>query len=85
MDWRNYKAHPAADIFPRMVGSDLESLAANISRNGQLFPVIVGKDGLVWDGRKQACSVQAGSVERHTTVDRNLQRDIKPLRFCPRC
>jgi hypothetical protein len=53
IEWQNLKAHPAADLFPRMVGSDLESLANSIKRNGQLFPIMRYKDGSVLDGRNR--------------------------------
>ena len=54
IDWQNLKAHPAADLFPRMVGSDLESLAISLKQDGQLFPVILTKDGdAILDGRNR--------------------------------
>jgi ParB-like chromosome segregation protein Spo0J len=53
IDWQNLKANPAADLFPRMVASDLESLANSIKRDGQKFPIILYKDGSVLDGRNR--------------------------------
>jgi len=53
IEWQSLKAHPAADLFPRMVRSDLESLANSIKRNRQLFPIMLYKDGSVLDGRNR--------------------------------
>jgi ParB-like chromosome segregation protein Spo0J len=63
MEWKTLEAHPAADMFPLMVGSDLQSLASSIKKSKQLFPVIVGKDGKVWDGRNRLAAHRLSTLE----------------------
>jgi len=52
------QSHAAAEIFPMMVGCDLDALVADIRDNGQREPIIL-HDGLILDGRNRfaACKV----------------------------
>jgi len=59
MNWKTLTAHPAADMFPLMTASDVESLANNIRLNGQLFPITLTKDGKqILDGRNRLRAYQ---------------------------
>lgn len=53
--WNELKAHPAADNFPLMVSSDLESLAHDIKKSGQLFPIMLTNEETprILDGRNR--------------------------------
>jgi len=53
-----FESHPAADLFPMMTHSDLETLAADIEANGLMVPIVL-HDGLILDGRNrlQACEI----------------------------
>lgn len=44
--------HPAAKLFPMMVGGDLAALIADIRENGQREPIII-HEGLILDGRNR--------------------------------
>src|SRR5262245_17994207 len=51
------EAHPAADLFPLMVGEEFESFKADIAKNGQKVAIVTYK-GQVLDGRNRhrACT-----------------------------
>lgn len=55
VDWKKLEAHPAADMFPRMILSDLLSLAYDIRDNGQLFPILLTDEETprILDGRNR--------------------------------
>lgn len=63
MEWTKLQPHPAADKFPRMVASELESLANSIRLNGQLFPVMLTADGLILDGRNRLAAYSLAMME----------------------
>jgi hypothetical protein len=44
LDWTKLEAHAAANAFPRMVDSELQSLADDINTNGQIFPIVLTKE-----------------------------------------
>ncbi len=52
-DWRAHpKVHPAADLFPLMLESELKELADDIKQNGLQQPVVIWRDQLI-DGRNR--------------------------------
>ncbi len=51
------QAHPAAEMFPMMVGGDLAALIADIRDHGQREPIIV-HEGLILDGRNRLHACQ---------------------------
>jgi predicted HTH domain antitoxin len=54
--------HPAAAIFPMMLGADLDALADDIKANGQREPIVV-LDGKIVDGRNRAAACAIAGVE----------------------
>lgn len=54
--------HPAAALFPRLAGADLDALAADIAANGLLGPVVL-LDGAVLDGRNRLAACALAGVE----------------------
>lgn len=56
MNQATFENHPAADLFPMMTKSELESLSDDIKRNGLLIPIVL-HEKLILDGRNrlQAC------------------------------
>jgi hypothetical protein len=63
IDWKNLKAHPAADMYPLMGKADLESLANNIRLTEQRFPVMLTPDGLILDGRNRIAAYKLPLLE----------------------
>ena len=51
--------HPAADVWPMLVGDDLDALASDIAENGLQNPLVLTPDGLLLDGRNRlaACKM----------------------------
>ena len=47
-----YGSHPLAEIFPLMVGKDIDSLAGDIRSNGLRQPIVL-LDGMILDGRNR--------------------------------
>jgi ParB-like chromosome segregation protein Spo0J len=64
------KVHPAAEIFPMMTEDELNELAQDIKVNGQRFPIVRDKEGLLVDGRNrlEACS-RAGVEPKFDTLN----------------
>ena len=60
-------AHPAADIFPVMVGAEFDALLADIRENGQREPIVL-HDGLVLDGRNRLRACQELGRDPITTT-----------------
>lgn len=56
------KAHPAAKLFPLMVGAELEQLANDIRANG-LLRAVVTLNGQVLDGRNRLAACKLAGVE----------------------
>lgn len=59
--------HPAANLFPMLPEDELEALAADISDNGQLEPVVL-LDGRILDGRNRAAACELVGIDP-VTVD----------------
>lgn len=55
-------AHPAADLFPRLSGAELDDLADDIREHGLLEPITL-LDGLVLDGRNRLAACALAVVE----------------------
>lgn len=53
-----HTVHPAAALFPLMVGEALEALATDIAANGQRDPIVFAPSGALLDGRNRvrACA-----------------------------
>lgn len=45
--------HPAANLFPLLVGAEYDALKADIAVNGQLEPIWLHPDGRILDGRNR--------------------------------
>jgi hypothetical protein len=56
------KPHPAAELFPLMSASDLQSLADDIKANG-LLEAIALHEGLILDGRNRYAACRMAEVE----------------------
>lgn len=61
--WRPEKVHPLAELFPMLDGDELADLAADISVNGLLHPVIIDADGVLIDGRNRLAACEIAQVE----------------------
>lgn len=57
------KVHPVADLFPMLVGEDLEALAADIGERGLLHPVVLDSEGRVLDGRNRLAACELAMVD----------------------
>lgn len=90
------KVHPAADLFPMLVGVELDRLAESIRINGQIHPVLTWRhptDGLMLiDGRNRvaACEqigIQARSEEfvgsEKSALDRIVVENLKRRQLKP--
>ena len=55
------EVHPSADIFPMIPKSDLEALAASITENGLIHPLIAHNDVLI-DGRNRLAACKIAGV-----------------------
>ncbi len=56
------KSHPAADIFPALIGEQFDELAESIRRNGLRHP-ITRYEGMILDGRTRYRACKRVSVE----------------------
>jgi ParB-like chromosome segregation protein Spo0J len=82
-----YEFHPFADVFPLLVGYDLDKLTEDIEENGQREPIIL-YDGKILDGRNRYRACIDLGIEPHfaqstatndeqalrESVSRNLRR-----------
>lgn len=61
------KTHPAADVFPMLVGEDLQALTDDIATNGLRHALVswIDEDGAEWllDGRNRLAACQGAGVE----------------------
>ena len=60
-----YETHPAADLFPMLVGPELQALADDIKAHGLLNPIILFAEGgrrLVLDGRNRLRACEMAGV-----------------------
>lgn len=58
--------HPAAAVFPLMVGAEFEALCADMRANGQLEAIIIDAEGRVLDGRNRWRACRAIGVVPQT-------------------
>jgi ParB-like chromosome segregation protein Spo0J len=58
-----YEVHPAADLFPLMVGEELQALADDIKANGLRQPIVLDTDDRVLDGRNRLAACKLAKVE----------------------
>jgi len=64
-----YKAHPAADMFPMMGETELAEMAKDIAENG-LVDAIVLYEGMVLDGRNRLAACKLAGIEpRFAVID----------------
>jgi len=78
LPWKtNMQAHPAADIFPLLVGAEIDALAADIREHGQREPIII-HNGMILDGRNRARACEQLGIE---PVTRKWDRDGTPEEF----
>lgn len=59
---KKLKAHPYADLFPMMTGTELEALAADIEENGLRNPIVL-YGGQILDGRNRLQACEKAGVE----------------------
>lgn len=60
-------AHPAASRFPMLGKSELQELADDIRRHGQIHPIVIFEDRML-DGRNRAAACRLANVEPKTVV-----------------
>ena len=58
----NWRFHPACLLFPPLSDEDLQSLADDIKKNGQLQPITT-LDGMILDGRNRLLACKIAKVE----------------------
>lgn len=58
-----YEVHPAADLFPLMVGEELQALADDIKANGLRQPIVLDADDRVLDGRNRLAACKLAKVK----------------------
>jgi hypothetical protein len=60
--------HPVAALFPMMTDEELADLAADITANGLLHPIVVDKDGVLIDGRNRDRACEIAGIEPATVL-----------------
>lgn len=55
--------HPVADLFPMMTDDELADLAADISANGLIHPIVIDDAGQLIDGRNRLAACALAGVE----------------------
>lgn len=60
---RELTTHPAAEIFPLLEGTELESLAADIAEHGLREPIILDRSGRLLDGRNRYRACRMKGIE----------------------
>lgn len=61
---KEYKAHPAAKLFPMLENSDMQELVADIKKNGLLHSIIL-LDGQILDGRNRYVACGMAGIDPH--------------------
>lgn len=62
--------HPAAAVFPMLPDDELRELAEDIKANGLMFPIVLGPDGEIVDGRNRYAACELAGVEpTYTSLD----------------
>lgn len=62
LNWRHLRAHPYADIFPRLEGESLRGLIDDITQHGLREPITIYK-GQVLDGRNRLAACREAGIE----------------------
>ena len=57
------KIHPSADLFPMMSEAELEDLAADITANGLVHPIMIDDEKQIVDGRNRLAACKIAKVE----------------------
>jgi hypothetical protein len=57
------EVHPVAELFPMMTDEELADLAADITANGLLYPIVLDADGQLIDGRNRLRACQMAGVQ----------------------
>jgi len=73
------KAHPAADIFPLLVGDHFEQLKEDIARNGQRLPIQIW-EGQIIDGRNRARACRELGIRPRYELLRELPEE-SPVQY----
>ncbi len=59
---RVFPVHPAAEIYPLMIGDDFDRLVASIKKNGLRHPIVL-LSGAILDGRNRLAACREAGVE----------------------
>lgn len=81
LDLYSLPAHPAADLFPMLTGTDLAELAEDIKQHGLIEPIWLYDDPehgrVILDGRNRLAACKLAGVEPRTRV----YTGADPIRF----
>lgn len=57
-----FTVHEAAELFPLITGPEFRALVDDISKNGQMEPVVLDSEGRIIDGRNRARACEALNI-----------------------